>query len=218
MMIATKGATSLTGWSLLSAPHRNPLARTPGRAESKGPKARPLRGRGPALGVPLLRSGLLHEEGGDRPGGLAQVGVLLVVLRDPFEDLDRVALRRAVLQTHDREPPDGGVRISRRELVQQWSKRIHVAGMGPRQAFECNESRSARGRAVVLQAATQQLELLTEPELRDRAICLRTDAVVGVASACLDLLVPLRAEGRESPFVACLCEGVRLGSRLGERH
>src|SRR6187200_154937 len=166
----------------------------------------------------LLRSGLLHEERRDRAGGLAQVGVLLVALGDPLEDLDRVALRRAVLQAHHRETPDCGVRVARREFVQQRSERVHVAGMGSREALERDERGASRGGALVLEAAAEQLEFLAEAELGDRAVRLGTDAVVRVARTRLDLLVPLGAEGRKCLLVACLCEGVRLGSRLGERH
>src|SRR5262245_45621077 len=99
----------------------------------------------------LLRSGLLQEERGDRAGGLAQVGVLLVVLGNPLEDLDRVALRRPVLQTHHREAPDGGIRIASRQLVQQRPERVDVAWMRSREALERDERRAAGGRTVVLQ-------------------------------------------------------------------
>src|SRR6187402_1801588 len=87
----------------------------------------------------LLRPGLLHEERRDRARGLAQVGVFLVALGDPLEDLDRVALRRAVLQAHHREPSDRGVGVTRRELVEQRSKCVHVAGMRSRETLERDE-------------------------------------------------------------------------------
>ncbi len=106
----------------------------------------------------------------DRAGGLAQLGVLLVGVGDPVEDLDRVALRRAVAQADDREPPDRDVRVARGELVEQRAERVDVAGVVPREALERDERRSARGRALVLEAAAQQLELLPEPELRDRPV------------------------------------------------
>src|SRR6187402_1682172 len=102
----------------------------------------------------LLRPGLLHEERRDRACGLAQVGVLLVALGDPLEDLDRVALRRAVLQAHNREAPDGGVRISSRQLVQQRPECVDIAGVRSRQALERDERRAAGCRAVVLHATT----------------------------------------------------------------
>ena len=122
------------------------------------------------------------------------------------------------LQADDREPPHGDVRVARRELVEQRAERVDVAGMRPREALERDERRAARGRALVLEPAAQQLELLAEAELRDRAVRLRAHAVVGVARARLDLLVPLRAKLRERALVTGLREGVRLGSRLGERH
>jgi hypothetical protein len=86
------------------------------------------------------------------------------------------------------------------------------------EALERDEGGAAGGRALVLEPAAQELELLAEPELCDRAIGLGTNAVVGIASAGLDLLVPLRAQPRESRLVSRLCEGVRLGSRLAEGH
>ena len=117
----------------------------------------------PGTFAPGLRQGRR-----DRAGGLAQVGVPLVASAIPSQDLDRVALRRAVLQAHHREAPDRGVRVVRRKLVQQRSERVHVAGVRSREALERDERRASRGGAVVLEAAAEELELLAEPELRDR--------------------------------------------------
>src|SRR5206468_1346425 len=80
------------------------------------------------------------------------------------------------------------------------------------------EGGASGGRTLVLEATPQELDLLAEPELRDRAIGLCADAVVGVAGAGLDLLVPLRPELREAALVSRLGEGVRLGSRLRQGH
>ena len=137
---------------------------------------------------------------------------------DPLEDLEGVALRRPVLQADHGEPAHGGVRVARRELVQEGAERVDVSRVVPREALERDERRAARRRALVLEAPPQELDLLAEPELRDRAVGLGADAVVGVAGARLDLLVPLRPELREPPLVSRLGEGVRFGSRLRQGH
>src|SRR5262249_47558583 len=136
----------------------------------------------------------------------------------PLQQLQGVALRRPVLQADNRQTPDRGVGIACREVVQQRSEGIDVSGMRAREALERDQSGAAGCGALVLEAASKELDLLTEPELRDRAVRLRAHPVVGVAGAGLDLLVPLRAKLRERSLVACLRESVRLGSRLGERH
>src|SRR5262245_6354856 len=92
-----------------------------------------------AIAATLLRPRLLHEERRDRGCGLAQVAVLLVVLGDALENLDRVALRRAVLQAHHREPPDSRVGVAGRELVQERPEGVDVAGVRPGQALERDE-------------------------------------------------------------------------------
>src|SRR5688572_3448450 len=140
----------------------------------------------------LLRPRLLHEQRRDRARRLAQLRVLFVRVRDAVEELDRVALRRPVSQTHDREAPHRDVRIPRGEVVEQRTEGVHVSGMGARQALERDERRPSCRRAVVLESSPQELELLPKPELCDRAIRLGTNPVVGVAGARLDLLVPLR--------------------------
>ena len=122
------------------------------------------------------------------------------------------------LRQIDCESAHRGVRIASGELVQQRTESVDVARVRSREPLERDERRAARGRALVLEPAAQELELLPEPELRDRPIGLRANAVVRVASRCLDLLVPLRPELCERALVACLRESVRLGSRLGESH
>ena len=89
--------------------------------------------------------------------------------------------------------------------------------MVPREPLERDERRAAGGRALVLEASTQQLELLAEPELGDRPVGLRPRAVVRVARGGLELVVPLRPQRGERALVAGLREGVSLGRRLGER-
>ena len=70
-------------------------------------------------------------------------------------------------------------------------------GMCAREAFERDQRRPAHRRAVVLEPATEQVELLAEAELRDRAVGERAHPVVVVAGGMLDLVGPLAAERRE---------------------
>src|ERR671918_1502524 len=127
-------------------------------------------------------------------------------------------MRGPVLETYDSEPPHGHVGVSRGALVQERPERVDVAGMGPRETFERDQRRPAGGRALVLEPAPEQLELLAEAELRDRAVGLRANAVVHVAGRMLDLFVPLHAEGRERALVTGLGKRVRLGRGVPEAH
>ena len=150
--------------------------------------------------------------------GLAQLRVLIVRLCDPCEQLDRVGAGAAVAKADDRQPPDGRVRVPRGELVQERAERVDVAGMVPRERLERDQRGAPRGGALVLEAAAQQLELLAEAELRDRAVALRAHPVVGVPRGGFDLLVPLDPERRDRALVPGLRELVRAGSRLDEGH
>ena len=160
----------------------------------------------------------LGQRGGDRLRGLAQVLLLLVVVGQAVEDQDRLALRGAVLQADDREPPHGHVRIVGGELVQHRAHAVHIARMVAGEAFERDQRRPPRGRALVLEPAPDQLELLAEPELRDRAVGVRADAVVGAPRRMLQLLVPLLPQRREPTLVSLLRELVGLRRGLLEGH
>jgi hypothetical protein len=105
-----------------------------------------------------------------------------------------------------------------RELVEQRAHGVDRAGSLPREQLQREQRRAAAGRAFVLEAAPQQLELLAEAELADGAIRLRADAVVGVPRGGLDLLVPLRAQLGQGPHLARLRELVGAHRGLGERH
>jgi hypothetical protein len=91
--------------------------------------------------------------------------------------------------------------------------------MVSREGGQGDERRAAGGRALVLEAPADQLELLAEAELRDRPVRDSTNPVVGVASACLDLVVPLDTQRCELTLVARrACELVRPGGSLRETH
>ena len=78
----------------------------------------------------------------------------------PSRICDRVALRRPVAQADHREPPHRRVRVARRELVQERTERVDVARVVAREALERDERRAARGRALVLEPAPEELDLL----------------------------------------------------------
>ena len=90
--------------------------------------------------------------------------------------------------------------------------------MVAREALERDQGRAARGRALVLQPAPDELELLAEAELRDRAIGLGADPVVGAPGRVLQLLVPLLAEGCERRLVTGSGELVGASRGLGQVH
>jgi hypothetical protein len=76
-----------------------------------------------------------------------------------------------------------------------------------RQELERDQGRAAAGRALVLEPSPQQLGLLTEAELPDRAVRNSSLLVVPRAGRGLELVGPLRPEP---------CQ-LALGPLLGER-
>ena len=74
--------------------------------------------------------------------------------------------------------------------------------------------RAAAGRALVLEPALEQLELLPVAELPDRAVRHRTHAVVGVASSALDLVFPRAPQIRQLALVARVGELLRPSRRF----
>ncbi len=81
------------------------------------------------------------------------------------------------------------------------------------QELERDERRAAAGRARVLEAAPEQLQLLAETELADRAIRDGTLLVVLAPRLRFELVRPLRAHLREIAFSASL--GQLVGRRGG---
>jgi hypothetical protein len=74
--------------------------------------------------------------------------------------------------------------------MQLTSNGVDLTGRVAGEQLEREQRRSAGGRAFVLQPAPEQLELLSVPELADRAIGDRALAEVGVARRGLELVVP----------------------------
>jgi len=85
--------------------------------------------------------------------------------------------------------------------------------MVAREQLQREQRRPTAGRALVFEAPAQELGLLPEAELPDRAICDRPLTVVSRPCCALDLVLPLRPEPGELLLATPLGQGVRLGSR-----
>src|SRR5205085_11064169 len=110
------------------------------------------------------------------------------------------------------------VRVARRELVERRPHRVHDTRVFAREKLKRDERRAAAGRALVLEPAPQQLELLPVTELADRAVGRGTLAEVGAPRRRLQLVVPLGPQLGELALGSALRELVGLDGRLGERH
>ncbi len=126
-------------------------------------------------------------------------------------------MRRAVLQADDRQPPNRLVVVRAREPVELGTNRVDRPRALAREQLERDQRGASAGRALVVEATPEQLDLLTEAKLADRPVGDRALAVVGAASGALDLVVPLPAQVGELAFVSRLGEGVSLGRCLLER-
>jgi hypothetical protein len=80
----------------------------------------------------------------------------------------------------------------RRQVVQQRPVGVDVARMVAREELQREERRAAARRALVLEPAPQQLELLPVAELPDRAVRERALAEVLATCRALDLVLPFR--------------------------
>ena len=163
-----------------------------------------------------MLTALLLQRRRDLRGGLLQVPLVPVVVGHALEQRDRVAVRRAVLQADDREPAHGLVVVGGREPVQQRAGGVDRARRVAREELERDQRRAAAGRALVVEPALEQLDLLAEAELPDRAVGDGAFAVVGAAGIPLDLVVPLPPQVGELALLALLREGVGLGRCLLE--
>jgi hypothetical protein len=72
----------------------------------------------------------------------------------------------------------------------------------PGQELEREERGAARRRALVLEAAAKELELLAVAELPDRAVGDGALAEVGASSRPLELVLPPRPQRRQLPLGA----------------
>jgi hypothetical protein len=97
--------------------------------------------------------------------------------------------------------------------VQKCPDAVDEARMVAGEQLEGEQRRTSAGGALVFEAPAEELGLLPEAELPDRAIRDRPLTVVGRPCGALDLVLPLRPEPGELLLVPPLCQGVRLGSR-----
>jgi hypothetical protein len=86
-----------------------------------------------------------------------------------------------------------------------------------REQLERDERRPANGRALVLESAAEELELLAKAELADRTVCHGTLTVVRASRDALDLVCPLGAQIGELALGSLFGELLRLRSCLLER-
>jgi hypothetical protein len=100
--------------------------------------------------------------------------------------------------------------------VQHRANRVDRARAVPREQLERDQRRAAAGRALVIEAPAQQLDLLAETELTDRPIGDRALAVVGAARGPFNLVLPLAAQIGELALVALFGEGGCAGGCLLE--
>jgi hypothetical protein len=123
----------------------------------------------------------------------------------------------AVLQADDRQPADGLVLVGGRQPVKGRANRVDRPRRVAREQLEGDQRRAPAGRALVVEPAGEQLDLLAEAELADRAVGDCPLAVVRAAGLRLDLVLPLPPQVGQRPLVTRLRERVGLGSCLRER-
>src|SRR5207244_1851815 len=131
---------------------------------------------------------------------------------------DRLALRRAISKTDDRESADRLIRVRGHHRVQHRPDRVDDTRAVLRQELYGEERRTAGCRALVLETTSEELELLAEAELSDRPIRNCTLPIVAAAGRRFELVLPFLAQGGQLTLGACLRELVRLGGCLDEGH
>ena len=124
----------------------------------------------------------------------------------------------AVLQRDHTKPPHRFVAVVRDQFVQERPYIVDHLRVVAREQLEGEQRRTPNRRALVVEAAPQELDLRAEPELADRAVRDGALAKIGRPRGALELFVPLRAQLREAALVAFGRERVGLNGGVGERH
>jgi hypothetical protein len=101
--------------------------------------------------------------------------------------------------------------------VEHGAHRVDRSRALAREQLERDQRRAAAGRALVVEAAPEQLDLLTEAKLADGPVGDGALAVVGAPGRSLDLVLPLPPQVGELAFVALLGQGISLRRCLLER-
>ena len=110
------------------------------------------------------------------------------------------------------EPAHGLVVVVRSELVEERAHVVDEPGMVTREELERDQRRAAARGALVLEPATQELRLLSVPELPDRPVRDGALAIIGRTDGSLELVLPFRPQLGELALRALFCERGRLGS------
>ena len=128
--------------------------------------------------------------------------------------------RAAASRSGDRRSRAGARRRSRRRSrgCAGATAPVDRARMVARHQLERDQRGAAGRRALVVEAAAQELLLLTPAKLPDRAERDRPLAEVGAARRGLEIVGPFRAELGELPLGALLRERVGLGGCFLQRH
>ena len=100
--------------------------------------------------------------------------------------------------------------------MQERPRRVDLARGIPREELQREQRRAAAGRALVVEPALEELDLLAKAKLPDRAIRDGPQAVVLAARRALDLVLPVPAEIGDLALVTRLRVGVGLRGCLGE--
>ncbi len=93
---------------------------------------------------------------------------------------------------------------------------VDRSGAVAREQLQRDQGGAAAGRALVVEAALEQLDLLAKAELADRPIGDRPLAVIGAPGGALELVLPLPAQVGELLLLALLGESVGLGGCFRE--
>ena len=97
--------------------------------------------------------------------------------------------------------------------MQERANAVDEPGVIAGEQLEREQRRPTASRALVFEPSPQELGLLPEAELPDRAIRDRALPVVGRSRAALDLVLPLRPQRSELLLAAPLGQSLRLRSR-----
>jgi hypothetical protein len=100
--------------------------------------------------------------------------------------------------------------------VEHRTRGVHGTRRVARKKLERDQRRAAAGRALVVEATLEELDLLAKAKLPDRAIGDGPQAVVLAARRALDLVLPVAAEVGDLALVTGLRIGIGLGGCLGE--
>ena len=166
----------------------------------------------------LRRTGLAAQRLGDLRGGLAQLAARPRRRRRARSGSGscRAAASRCAA-TSPRAACTASLLVVRDHLVQQRPHAVHDARVVAREQLEREQRRAAAGRALVLEPAPQQLDLLPEPELRRsrgrRPRARGSPATRAAASSSSSHFARSSASSRSSPCSASAAASAAASAR-----